>query len=120
MKSTCAGGLFLRIEAGVLERLEGDLYQQALLRIHELGLAGRNAERIRVELVDGGEKAALLGNSCVGYPTLMQYIVVNAELHYTAPPAAAHLSAVVFLPPSLAAARLSLSSPLSSQAVHVQ
>ena len=62
MKSTCAGGLFLRIEAGVLERLEGDLYQQALLRIHELGLAGRNAERIRVELVDGGEKAALLGN----------------------------------------------------------
>ena len=42
-----AGG----VDAGVFQRLPGGLEQQALLRVHALGLARRDAEESRVEVV---------------------------------------------------------------------
>ena len=46
------------VDAGVLQRLPRDLEQQALLRIHALRFARRDAEEVRVETIDLLQKAA--------------------------------------------------------------
>ena len=45
-------------DAGMLERLDGDLEQQALLRIDAVGFARRDTEELGVETGDVAEKGA--------------------------------------------------------------
>ena len=55
-------GQLVRSDAGVLERLPGDLQEQALLRIEAVGLAGRDPEEPGIEAVDRPiDEAALVG-----------------------------------------------------------
>ncbi|KMO83144.1 hypothetical protein MCHUDSM44219_01402 [Mycolicibacterium chubuense] len=53
----------VRLDAGVLERLLGDLQQQSLLRVHLVGLAGRDLEELRVEGVDVAQERPPPGGS---------------------------------------------------------
>src|SRR5262249_50427669 len=46
--------------------LPGGLQQQALLRVHDEGLAGRDAEEVRVELADAGQETARAGRTAPG------------------------------------------------------
>jgi hypothetical protein len=52
-------GQLVRRQAGVLQRLPRGLHQDALLRVHQLGLAGRQAEELRVEALDVAQEAAV-------------------------------------------------------------
>ena len=49
----------IRRLAGVLEGLPTDLEQKPLLRVHPLGLARRDAEKARIEIVDRLQKATI-------------------------------------------------------------
>ena len=51
-KRPMAPGVALRVACGVLERLPGDLEEDAVLRVHELRLAGVDAEEGGVEEID--------------------------------------------------------------------
>ncbi len=59
-RGTCIPSQLLTGVAGVLQRLIRTLQEQTLLRIHELGLAGRDIEEQRVELIDSVHEAAPL------------------------------------------------------------
>ena len=47
--------------AGILERLPGDLEQQALLRVHAVSFARGDLEELRIEQVDAFEQCAVAG-----------------------------------------------------------
>ncbi len=54
----------VRGNAGVVQRLAGDFEHQPLLGVHDFGLAGRDAEEVRVEALDVVEEGAPL---CGGF-----------------------------------------------------
>ena len=61
------GALFeIEHEPGVLDRLPGRLEQQPMLRIDVGSFARRDAEKLRIELVDRVDKSAALGDRFSG------------------------------------------------------
>ncbi len=56
-----APGQLVPAVSGVLQDVPGVLEEEALLRVHQLGLAGRDAEEERVEAVDVVQETAPLG-----------------------------------------------------------
>ncbi len=54
------GGAFEAVgrRSGMIERLAGDLEQQPLLGVHDLGFTGGDAEEVRIESVDALEEGA--------------------------------------------------------------
>ena len=84
-----AAGELGRANAGVFQAFPGQLQQQALLRIHLLGFAGRHAERAGIETPDilehaGGKR---VGSTALGDPGMQQSVMrpaIRRDLRYGA------------------------------------
>jgi hypothetical protein len=61
-----AAGEPARGDAGVLERLPGELEREALLRVELVGLARGDAEEQRLEAADVGQEGAAIGDRLAG------------------------------------------------------
>ena len=81
-----------RVDAGVLERLPGDLKQKTLLRVHRRGLARCDGEELGVELVGlpRGQEAALAVADGAGHAVVGGVVLVGV------PPVGGHPNDATF------------------------
>ena len=61
-------------DAGIFERVPGTLEQQALLRVHALGFARRDAEVFGVETIDVAQEAAPLAVALADAPAVGELV----------------------------------------------